>query len=131
MRKLSDEDKRMLDSIENAKKDGLSFALYESSIFLLLFCSFVPLPKFLYVALFAAGIVLAVGAFVRQTVVSMDKVRPVLARPMFRWLVTIQGLIVLTIFLLKMHSLAGIITITVLVIVMVSVLLAPVVRRRN
>ena len=37
MRKLSDEDKRMLDSIENAKKDGLSFALYESSIFLLLF----------------------------------------------------------------------------------------------
>ena len=85
----------------------------------------------MYVALFAAGIVLAVGAFVRQTVVSMDKVRPVLARPIFRWLVTIQGLIVLTIFLLKMHSLTGIITITVLVIVMVSVLVAPVVRRRN
>lgn len=131
MRKLSDEDKRMLDSIENAKKDGLSFALYESSIFLLLFCSFVTLPKFLYVVLFAAGIVLAVVAFVRQTLVSMDKVRPVLARPMFRWLVTIQGLIVLTIFLLKMHSLAGIITIIVLVMVMVSVLLAPFVMRRH
>lgn len=131
MRKLSDEDKRMLDSIENAKKDGLSFALYESSIFLLLFCSFVTLPKGLYVAMFAAGIVLAVLAFVRQTLVSMDKARPVLARPIFRWLVTIQGLIVLTIFLLNMHSLAGIITITVLVIVMVSVLLAPVVRRKK
>ncbi|MGM9739666.1 MAG: hypothetical protein ACI3ZP_03600 [Candidatus Cryptobacteroides sp.] len=131
MRKLGDEDKGMLDSIENARKDGLSFALYESSIFLLLFCSFVTLPKVLYVALFAAGIVLALLAFVRQTLVSMDKVRPVLARPIFRWLVTIQGLIVLTIFLLKMHSLAGIITIIVLVIVMVSVLLAPVVRRRH